>query len=163
MRRTIVQYFLISAALILLLTGSAKLISAFGSSKILHENDPILAIPNRLLLLLAGIVEIGTAVSVFLGKSKHFLCLWISVLGAQFLLYRCAFELGGFSRGCPCLGTLGAALPFSQSTLDHALLLIAIWLCVGGVVSFFVEIDRLKEGSAKVQSALTESDSKVVS
>jgi hypothetical protein len=72
-------------------------------------------------------------------------CLIVGALGAQLWLYHIMFSLGGFSRGCPCLGTIAQRLPFSQTHIEKALLLAASWLCLGGCVSSYISVYTVEE------------------
>lgn len=149
MKKVYCNVFLISAAVILFFTACAKLTSAFGAAPILKVDDPIFSIPNYILLGLAALLEFGTVVYICFSRDTKILCLWISVFGAFLLLYRIAFKMGGFSRGCPCLGTLGSSLPVSQSTQNIVLLIFALWLCGGGWFGFLISEVHSRDNPVK--------------
>jgi hypothetical protein len=132
-----VRRFLASAAAILAVTGTLKLVAALGGTAILGVNDPILHIPNRLLLACAGGVEVAAVVSIWLASTPIFPCAAISALGAEFLLYRATFVLGRFSRGCPCLGALTDSVHLRGWPVNEILWGCATWLFLGGAVGAF--------------------------
>jgi hypothetical protein len=134
----IVLLYLLSAILILTLASIAKYISAFGTAGVLAANDPIFQIQNRILLMLVATIEIGTILIMVLCKKRWLSCLCGGVLGTQFLLYRVFFVFGHYSRGCPCLGTLGDWIPVSENTLNVILWTAASWLSVGGYGAFLL-------------------------
>lgn len=96
-----------SAIVILVATAAAKLASVgMDGTGILKAVDPVLFIPNRMVLIMAAVLELGVA-GVLLFSSRVWLGgLCCAMLGTQFLLYRAAFQLSDLSRGGPCLGTL---------------------------------------------------------
>src|SRR5215213_7911465 len=99
--------FLISSALLLAVTGAAKLHSASGTAGILLMLDPIFNISNRVLMLLIGALEVFLAVYVLVQRKQiapPFLIFWIS---ANFMFYRFASDLLKVKL-CPCLGNLNA-------------------------------------------------------
>lgn len=138
--------FQYSAAFLAFSTAAAKLTSAIGQQNILDMSDPILGVPNRVLLVAIGVLEL-VAVAFLLGaREKRFSFLFVGMLGGQFLLYRTVFALGNYPTGCPCLGTMTQWLPVSKRNIDIALWLIAVWLLVGGILSFYLSAtpERLK-------------------
>jgi len=144
-----VSFFQYSSAVLVLVTAAAKLISALGAQGILHAPDPILGVSNRVLLMSFGILELTLVAALLGSEGRWFVFLLISMLGGQFLLYRTIFALGAYSRGCPCLGTIGEWLPMSERNIDLALWGIASWLCIGGAISCYLSFQNV----AAVQAA----------
>ncbi|MBI1178873.1 hypothetical protein GC207_15685 [bacterium] len=142
MRRIFPRLFLGSALVLLAFTGTAKLISAAGATRILGEADPVVGIPTRLLLLFAGSVEMATVIAILKVHSTSFRSLLVAILGAEFLLYRAVFEIGQYSRGCPCLGSFTAWSHLPDSLINGILWAVAVWLCLGGLLSFSVSLMR---------------------
>jgi hypothetical protein len=140
-----IKIFKCSAVAILLATAAAKLASV-GMDKqgILRATDPLLFMPNRVVLTVAALLELLVA-SILMFSSRAWLGgLCCATLGAQFLLYHTAFQLGGMSRGCPCLGTLGSWIPLSEKSLNVVMGTAALGLCFGGACLFITAYDRRK-------------------
>jgi hypothetical protein len=136
-QKAFVSIFQNVSAFLLFVTAAAKLVSAFGNQGILGVTDPILGIPNRLLLICVGLMELAV-VGVLLSRRRlSFPLLFTAMLGGQFLLYRVILVKGGFPAGCPCLGTITQWLPVSDAAINSVLVLIAMWLCIGGLLSFY--------------------------
>jgi hypothetical protein len=129
-----VSFFCLLSSFLLFITAAAKIVSVVGAQKILDVPDPILGASNRMIMATVGICEL-VIVFLLLKKKTWFTYLLTSMLGGQFLLYHYIFSAGAYTRGCPCLGTLGGWLPFSHQTMDKALLAIASWLFIGGAIA----------------------------
>ena len=136
MAKRFVFIFRYSSAAILCITAIAKLISATGRQGVLNTLDPVLDINVRYLLILLAAIELVAMLLLLRKAGEWFSCLFVSMLGAQFLLYHIIFGLGHYNRGCPCLGTIAQRLQISQINIDKALLLAAAWLFIGGFSSF---------------------------
>lgn len=134
------RFFLFTALVFLTLTGAAKLISAFGTVGILSKNDPVLEIPTRWLLILAGGLEMAVVAGLLFSRRRSLLSMAVAVLGAQFLLYRAVFQIGQYSRGCPCLGDFTEWAHLPDLTINRILLAVAGWLCIGGLISAFLSL-----------------------
>lgn len=103
--------------------------------------DPLIGISNRWVLILASSIELGAVVFAMRSRDSRLAAIVCATLGAEFLTYRTMFILGGFSRGCPCLGTLGDWLPMSADAVNHALWFIAWWLFIGGLLASLIKVD----------------------
>jgi hypothetical protein len=145
-QKTFVFAFQNISAFLLFATAAAKLVSAVGSQGILDVTDPILGIPNRVLLICVGLLELSIGGALLWNRKPSFSLLCTSMLGAQFMLYHVIVVRGNFPKGCPCLGTITQWLPVSEDTTNLVLFLIAMWLCAGGSLSFYFTF-----ASAKLQ------------
>jgi len=132
------RFFLVSAFLLLVFTVAAKLMSARGDLRILAAEDPVVGVPTRALLIFAGSIEIAAAVIIVVARRRSIPSLLVSILGAQFLVYRATFKIGGYSRGCPCLGNFTAWAHLPDAEINRILWGIAAWLCFGGALSFYL-------------------------
>ena len=54
----IVNGFMFSAGILLLVTSLAKIVGSFGKAELLKQPDPIFAFPFRDLMLISGIIEL---------------------------------------------------------------------------------------------------------
>lgn len=118
---------------ILMLFGTAKLVSIFGKDEILLRPDPLLGIQNRIILLVLGIVEISLAIGIGrkgLGKGASTL---LAMLGLQFLLYHFFKSSLHLSEGCPCLGHIGSMLGMSKSSAQLISIITALFLFLVGI------------------------------
>jgi hypothetical protein len=97
--------FVVSAAVVLVLTAAVKLLGATRNAPYLTLPDPLFQlVSSRTMILLAAVVELTVAGLLILRKVDR-LKLWLLVwLSSLFLSYRAGLLLVGFSGLCPCLG-----------------------------------------------------------
>ena len=120
-----------SSAVLLFVTAVAKIISGFGSSRILERNDPLFQLSYRNLFLIAGILELGVAGYCILGRHivmRIGVVAWISTV---IFVYRIGVMWVGYQKSCPCLGTLTGALRISPQTADTAMQITLAYLLLG--------------------------------
>ncbi|MCI0540399.1 MAG: hypothetical protein L0Z50_34790 [Verrucomicrobiales bacterium] len=141
------QIFLLSTGVILSLTAGAKLLSAFGDTKILDFPDPLWGLSNRRLLFGAALLEFAS-VLCFLGRMrvelKYLLSAW---LGANFILYRAANAVLNPGKPCPCLGTASERIHLSEETASYLLSALAVYMLFAGV-ALYVQRSRSSATSA---------------
>jgi hypothetical protein len=125
--------FFRSVALILFITSSAKLYSAFGSERILDRMDRLLQIPNRWVLVGTGLIELAIVLYLLFGRIERTKLLAVLWLGSGFILYRFFHWFFGYSEPCRCLGKLGERLPLSSGTLDFILMGAVLYLFAGSL------------------------------
>jgi hypothetical protein len=149
LKERFIGFYLRSCFVLLGTTACAKTITVLTSAKLLVISDPILGITNRWLIAGMALLEIFTMASIVWWKHKPWLpSLFTSCLGGEFLLYRTVFALGHYSRGCPCLGSLGEWIPLSDQAQGYLLWLIALWLCIGGGMVFQLSVPKNGDPSA---------------
>lgn len=125
--------FLYSTAVLLVLTAAAKLYSATGTARILSATDPLIHLAYGKIMVVAGFVEAAVAGYLLIGRNataKVWLVLW---LGSNFMMYRIANEVLRIKL-CPCLGTVGSALPFSRAQVDFLLTILVLYLISGSII-----------------------------
>jgi hypothetical protein len=127
--------FLRTAAIILLATGLAKLISGLGSAHILDTTDPIFLISFRHLFWFVGSLELVIATFCFIAEHAAFKAAVVAWLSSCFLLYRFALFLIGYHKRCPCLGNFTDALAIPTHTVDTVLWCILGYLFVGSCMA----------------------------
>jgi len=117
MSRRIARLFVRSAGCLLILTGSAKIISSTGSAPVLGLPDPVFQIPFRYEFVIVGLLELAVAAVCMLDRSlllrQILLLTWIS---SAFLFYRLCVEFIGYTEPCRCLGTLTDSLHLLPQT-----------------------------------------------
>lgn len=127
----LIRLFLYSAGMIFLIVAVAKIISGAGGSRILALPDPIVQIPYRYLLLLAGLLELVVALVCLRGKDlilKAWAVAWIaSIVG----IYRLGLLSIHYVTPCSCLGTFTASLNVKPETADLTMKAILIYLLLG--------------------------------
>jgi hypothetical protein len=138
------RWFIVSAALILVVTGLAKLLSTGGDGTILRVADPVFGLPFRRLMQLAGGAEIMVAFYCFFGRSTSLSTLLVVWLASGFLLYRIANWMIGWERPCGCLGNLTDALGISSLTAEWISLALLGYLIGGGYGVLLQQLGQLK-------------------
>jgi hypothetical protein len=131
------RLFLYFAGALLMITATAKIVSAAGSAQILTYRDPILAISFRDLFLLAGMVEMVIAVACFFAKQMTVQASLVAWLATNFLFYRFGLFLVGYHRPCPCLGNLTDAIHIPPQTADTVMKMILAYLLIGSYGTLF--------------------------
>ncbi len=129
--------YIISAGIILIISGVAKALSSSGDSHSLDFNDPIFGISFRLLFILVGLLEVAVAICCF-SYSNHKLCLVLVIwMSFNFLFYRIGLQLSNWHQPCKCFGNLFDVLHISAKMANHTSLAIMIYLLIGGCIMFF--------------------------
>ncbi len=146
---------LTSCAIILLITGAAKVWSGLGSSKALAVADPILGISFGKLMVGVGLVEIAVAAHCLFRPRRIFtnasLIAWLST---SFLVYRLGLWGMDWHKPCGCLGGLADALHLRPETADTLIKGLLAWLLVGSCWVLFGQRmhDARQTDSAKRQT-----------
>lgn len=131
------KLFVISSAIILILTAVAKYLAAFGNAKILQVADPLTGLPFRELLFFAATLEVIVALICMFsqrGVVQFRLIAWLALI---FLVYRLGLIWIGYHRPCSCLGNLTDALHIPPQIADMAMKIILAYLLIGSYVSLF--------------------------
>jgi len=131
------RLFLSSAAIVLLATGTAKLISASGNAQLLQSPDPILSITFRRVFLLVGGLELFVAMICFFGKWVWLQAGLVALLATNFVVYRLGLILVGYHKPCSCLGNLTDALHISPQTADTIMKIVLGYLLIGSYATLF--------------------------
>jgi hypothetical protein len=136
-KATLGRLFLVSCAVVLLLTALAKFSSAFGQAKILDFPDPLWGISNRQLLLVVAALEFAVAAFLLTPVRVEVKFLVTAWLGANFILYRVAVELLKPGKLCPCLGSVTERFQINEATAAYILSAIAFYMFGGGLACYF--------------------------
>jgi len=129
--------FVISAGGILLLTGTAKVWSAFGSAEILNDVDPLLNLQFGHLIFAAGALELMVASLCLFSKARQAATSIVAWLATILLAYRLSLWWVGWYRPCSCLGNFTDALHIPQQTADTAMKIILTYLLIGSYTTLF--------------------------
>jgi hypothetical protein len=133
----IARWFLCSAAIILLLTATAKFISSAGSGRILLEHDPLTDFQFRNLFRIVGCIEAAVALFCFCGKRTWLPAGLVAWLATSFLTYRIGLVMVGYDRPCSCMGNLTDALHIPPQAADTAMKIVLAYLLLGSYATLF--------------------------
>ena len=125
------ERFLLSASVLLLGTGMAKIISAFGSNAILSKPDPIFEIRYQKLFWIAGGLELAVSGILVCFDKKPAQIVTLLVITLNFLAYRVALWSINWKGYCPCLGQLTEALHISPALADKIAIAILAYFLMG--------------------------------
>ena len=125
------RLFILSAGVLLLLTGAAKIISGLGESPVLAKPDPIFGIHFNYLLLSVGLIELIISVLCFTSAKQTMILTLLAVLSLDFLAYRIGLWLTHWPGYCPCLGTLTKAMHLSPKRADLLSRVTLVYLVIG--------------------------------
>lgn len=119
---------------LLLFTGFAKLISAFGGSELLERQDPVIPMQVRHLFILAGALEVAMGFNLVYGKNNLWKYLPVLLFSCVAMSYRMLvfFAFGG--GNCPCLGNVADWIPLSKATINAFLTFTLLMLIFGSSV-----------------------------
>jgi hypothetical protein len=131
------NWFIRSAALILLITGAAKVWAAFGNAKLLGIADPIGGLKFGQLILAVGVVEIIIALLCFISWRPALSLGLVAWLSTNFMFYRISLQWVGWHKPCNCLGNLTDGLHISPQTADMAMKIVLAYLLLGSYASLF--------------------------
>jgi len=134
--------FIISASIILILTGFAKLFSAYGHAKIILAPNAIIPhFQNRHIFILAGLLEIGIGLLCFsTERAKLSKLVTLNVLTLCFLVYRFGLWWVGFNGACPCMGNAAAWLHLSPEVANNIMKSVLLYLQVFGILFLANEV-----------------------
>ena len=120
-----------TVAIILIITGLAKIAAVTGEGMIFNHLDPVFGIAISKLLVVAGIIELAIGIILCISKSmivKAFLTAWLSAL---LLLYRMGLWMIGWRSPCSCLGNITDAIHISPNTADNIMKSVLAYLLIG--------------------------------
>jgi hypothetical protein len=126
--------FVISAGSILLITGAAKLWSAFGQVRILEFPDPITNISFRHLMLLTSVIEMMVALVCLLLRKVQLALILVAWLATIFLIYRLGLWWLDWQTPCHCLGSLTGRLGIPSQTADTIMKIVLAYLLIGSYI-----------------------------
>jgi len=112
------RYFVQTAVVLLGITGVGKIASVFGAQIMLLQLDPLIGIPFRYMLFLAGVMEFTTACLCLLTRRLKLKTLLIAWISTCFVVYRAGLWAIHWARPCHCLGGLTDTLHISPETGD---------------------------------------------
>lgn len=130
--RKAAKWFVASAGVILLVTGSAKIFAAFGKAQSLNVPDPIFEMSLRHVMLLGGLLEVLVAEICLLTKKLQLGLRAVIWLSTVFLVYRLGLWWTDWKQPCRCLGSLTDSLHISPESADLIAKSALAYLLLGG-------------------------------
>jgi len=147
-------WFVRSARGIYLITGTAKIFSAFGRAKLLMLSDPVVGLPWKYLLLITGICELTVACIWVSEKYTKIPLLAITWLTTAISVYRFGMWWANADRPCGCLGGLTDALNISPRAADAVMRVLLIYLLVSAYSFIFLRWLRYSGEQRNLSPAL---------
>lgn len=124
----LIKIFLYSYGILLLITASAKLISAAGHVEVLNVIEPILGLTYRHLFIFAGIAELLLALYCLLGSDIWLQMHFVASLSTALIIYRLGLLIIHYPRPCTCLGTLTDSLSINPHDADVCMQILLAYL-----------------------------------
>jgi hypothetical protein len=135
-RRKVVSWFVMSAGLLLSISGTAKLLSGHNAAEMVWLGpDPVFGIPLRDLFWLAGGAEVFAALVCFGSRNLLIRTALIAFFATNFLIYRIGMVAVSYRKPCPCLGSLAGALHVSDEVVDTMMKCVVAYLLIGSYAS----------------------------
>jgi Methylamine utilisation protein MauE len=140
----LIQWFIYSAAVILLITAAAKLVSSFGAQPVLAAGAPVFPVSYRALFRIVGSLEVGVALVCLLNKRTRLQVELIGLLAACFAAYRFGLYFFHYNMPCGCLGYVTDSLHISPYRADSIMLFVLGYLLIGSstILGWFWLNDR---------------------
>jgi hypothetical protein len=132
-----IRVFVFSTGILLIITAAAKLVSAFGSSRILQNLDPIFGISFQHLFEVVGGLECFIALYCLFSRRIEVIVGLLAWLSTSFLIYRIGLEAVGYHRPCSCMGNLTDAIHVSARIADTTMKAVLAYLLVGSYAILF--------------------------
>jgi hypothetical protein len=133
-QRTLVslhRQFILTAGVILAITGVAKVWTGLGNSKFLAVVDPIIGIKFGQLMLAVGMTEIVIALVCFFSKRQTRALGLVAWMSTNFVVYRLGLWWMDWKSPCGCLGNLTDALGIAPQTADNIMKVLLAYLLIG--------------------------------
>jgi hypothetical protein len=131
MRTKWINWFLLSAGLILLAAALNRFLIASGNARELLLPEPVLSIPLRYGILLVGGLELAVGLICLFGKRPGLQLGWLIWLGFNFIVYRAALFYLHCNAQTSCLGDPTDPLHLSRTLLAPILPFLPFYLLVG--------------------------------
>jgi hypothetical protein len=146
-------WFLLSAGVMLAITGVGKIWAQFGTVVALTVVDPILGIQFKHLLLAAGMAELAIATVCFLSKANRLATVLVVWLATSFVVYRLGLWWIGWHKPCSCMGSLTDTLHISPMVADNIMKVVLAYLLIGSYATlFWFWRQRIKSASAPISA-----------
>ena len=126
-----IKPFVNGAGIILFAAALIRFLIVAGNAPFLSLSDPLLGLPLRYTVLLAGVLELSVALICLFGKQLQFQIAWLAWLMTNFLV----FQAGLFWTHChvqaTCIGSLTDPLRLSRGWIGVGIRLLPLCLAAG--------------------------------
>ena len=140
---SLTRRFSLTAGVVLIVTGIAKIWTGLGDSKFLTLVDPVVGIKFGQLMLLVGVAEIAIAGVCFFSKRQSLALGLVAWMSTNFVVYRFALWWMNWKKPCGCLGNFTDVLGISPQTADNIMKVLLAYLLIG---SYGLLIWQLRKG-----------------
>ena len=131
MNKSLSEWFIVSAGVILATTGIAKVGSQFSNWRFLTVVDPIMGLKFGQLMLAVGVLEIVIALVCFVCKRQTLTLSVVAWISTIFGVYRVGLWWMNWKSPCGCLGKLADVLHMSPASVDRLMKIVLAYLLVG--------------------------------
>ena len=133
--RAFESVYIKSVSILLLLTGTAKLISASQKVSVLAMSDPLIGfLTVKQTSIIAGILEVSVAIYILMRQNSNRQLEIIAWLSLLFITYHIGLYLIGFHGMCSCLGNANAWLKLSDSSINLAVKCLLAYFSIGSLL-----------------------------
>jgi hypothetical protein len=143
-----IRMFILTSGVILAISATAKIVSAFGNAGVLASPDPVFKVAYRYVFLAVGTVELIVAILSFASKRIRSLLLLIAWVATCCAVYRFGLILIQYEKPCICLGTLTEALHISPGSADAGLQIALLYMMAGSYWGLWYLWRTEKKGAA---------------
>ena len=124
----LVRALILSASAVLVATAAAKIVSGFGSVRVLDTDDPIFQLPFRQVFFGVAALELVVASICIFTHRTWLHAAVLAWLSTSFLGYRLGLLILDYHRPCGCLGTFTDSLGISPNTAEHLMGVVLTYL-----------------------------------
>jgi len=142
-----IRPFIYSAGGILLAAALIRFIIAAGDSPALLLPEPMLGIPLRYAVLIAGGIELAAALICLFGRQIGFQAAWLAWLATNFVVFRIGLLLMHGHPQATCIGSLTDPLHLSRGTTGFIVGFMPFYLLLGSYAAA-IWLWLTKEGRA---------------
>lgn len=154
--------FVVTAGIVLVVTGGAKVFSAIGPARALDVADPIFGVPFRHLMLFVGLVELFIAFLCLFTDRRQLSLLAIAWLSTSFVVYRVGLWWVGWHRPCGCLGNLTDLVHISPNAADNLMKVVLAFLFAGSYWTLIIQWRRVRHSAPPAAAPEAFASSKAV-
>jgi|ERR1019366_4242458 hypothetical protein len=113
---------------LLLVTGILKVLSGFGSVRMLEESDPILSLRVQHLMWIVGLLEVVIGGYVMRCKNPYFASGLLAWFSTALIIYRFGLLWIDYHRPCSCLGSLTEWIKIPDNVADNIIIALLIYI-----------------------------------
>lgn len=155
--------FIYSAGLLICIAALAKVVSSFGTDRVLHMPDPIFGIAFSNVFRMVGCFELCICCIIVLTNGLLTRVGLVAMLATSFVIYRLGLLWIGYHKPCPCLGNLTGVIHIPTQVAEIAMRVIVAYLFIGSYTTCLylllnirkLAVDEIDTGKQASQARLT--------